>query len=145
MVTSGKPFSLFVQTLAATTICYQNFGFDHLDACLLAYDIVCGARSVLSPFLLMMEAECFCETLHTLRHYFLEDCNFNTRWFKYDRDYLCVNKSQFVPVIFEQPYIILLSGLVLQAKKSYALTSKPFKLDHGKCLFGSLFCGLGRK
>jgi hypothetical protein len=27
----------------------------------------------------------------------------NTRWFKYDRDCLCVNKSQFVPVIFEQP------------------------------------------
>jgi hypothetical protein len=28
---------------------------------------------------------------------------FMTRWFKYDRDYLCVNKSQFVPVIFEPP------------------------------------------
>jgi hypothetical protein len=27
----------------------------------------------------------------------------NTRWFKYDRDYLCVNKSQFVPVIFDPP------------------------------------------
>jgi hypothetical protein len=27
----------------------------------------------------------------------------HTRWFKYDRDYLCVNKSQFVPVIFEPP------------------------------------------
>jgi hypothetical protein len=27
----------------------------------------------------------------------------STRWFKYDRDYLCVNKSQFVPVIFESP------------------------------------------
>jgi hypothetical protein len=26
-----------------------------------------------------------------------------TRWFKYDRDYLCVNKSQFVPIIFEPP------------------------------------------
>jgi hypothetical protein len=26
-----------------------------------------------------------------------------TRWFKYDRNYLCVNKSQFVPVIFEPP------------------------------------------
>jgi hypothetical protein len=26
-----------------------------------------------------------------------------TRWFKYDLDYLCVNKSQFVPVIFEPP------------------------------------------
>jgi hypothetical protein len=25
------------------------------------------------------------------------------RWFKYDRDRLCVNKSQFVPVIFEPP------------------------------------------
>ena len=29
----------------------------------------------------------------------------NTRWFKYDRDDLCVNKSQFVPVIFEPPCI----------------------------------------
>ena len=28
-----------------------------------------------------------------------------TRWFKYDRDWLCVNKSQFVPVIFEPPCI----------------------------------------
>jgi hypothetical protein len=28
----------------------------------------------------------------------------STRWFKYDRDYLCVNKSQFIPVIFEQPF-----------------------------------------
>jgi hypothetical protein len=28
-----------------------------------------------------------------------------TRWFKYDRDYLCANKSQFVPVIFEPPCI----------------------------------------
>jgi hypothetical protein len=27
----------------------------------------------------------------------------NTRWFKYDRDDLCVNKPQFVPVIFEPP------------------------------------------
>jgi hypothetical protein len=30
-----------------------------------------------------------------------------TRWFKYDRDDLCVNKSQFVPVIFEPPCTIL--------------------------------------
>jgi hypothetical protein len=36
-----------------------------------------------------------------------------TRWFKYDRDYLCVNKSQFVPVIFEPP-CILSSGALLQ-------------------------------
>ena len=27
----------------------------------------------------------------------------HTRWFKCDRDYLCVNKSHFVPVIFELP------------------------------------------
>ena len=27
-----------------------------------------------------------------------------TRWFKYDRDWFCVNKSQFVSVIFEPPY-----------------------------------------
>ena len=30
----------------------------------------------------------------------------DTRWFKYDRDYLCVNKSQIVPVIFEPPCIL---------------------------------------
>jgi hypothetical protein len=30
----------------------------------------------------------------------------STRWFKYDRDDLCVNKSQFVPVIFEPPCIL---------------------------------------
>jgi hypothetical protein len=33
--------------------------------------------------------------------------NIGTRWFKYDRDDLCVNKSQFVPVIFEQPCTIV--------------------------------------
>jgi hypothetical protein len=31
-----------------------------------------------------------------------------TRWFKYDRDYLCVNKSHFVPVIFEPLCILIL-------------------------------------
>jgi hypothetical protein len=31
----------------------------------------------------------------------------NTRWFKYDRDDLCVNKSQFVPIIFEPPCTII--------------------------------------
>jgi hypothetical protein len=30
-------------------------------------------------------------------------CLHGTRWFKYDRDYLCVNKSHFFPVIFEPP------------------------------------------
>jgi hypothetical protein len=29
-----------------------------------------------------------------------------TRWFKYDQDDLCVNKSQFVPVIFEPPCML---------------------------------------
>ena len=33
----------------------------------------------------------------------VRECLLNTRWFKYDRDWLCVNKSQFVPVIFEPP------------------------------------------
>jgi hypothetical protein len=39
-----------------------------------------------------------------------------TRWFKYDRDYLCVNKSQFVPVIFEPPCICCLFMSYLLAK-----------------------------
>jgi hypothetical protein len=36
-----------------------------------------------------------------------------TRWFKYDRDYLCVNKSQFVPVIFEPPCTLTQQSLNL--------------------------------
>ena len=36
--------------------------------------------------------------------------NKDTWWFKYDRDDLCVNKSQFVPVIFEPPCIFMLDG-----------------------------------
>jgi hypothetical protein len=36
----------------------------------------------------------------------------NTRWFKYDRDYLCVNKLQFVLVIFEPPCMSV-RGLLL--------------------------------
>jgi hypothetical protein len=35
----------------------------------------------------------------------------DTRWFKYDREYLCVNKSQFVPVIFEPPCTFPNDGL----------------------------------
>jgi hypothetical protein len=31
----------------------------------------------------------------------------NTRWFKCDRDYLCANKSHFVPVIFEPPCMMI--------------------------------------
>jgi hypothetical protein len=38
--------------------------------------------------------------LHVKYTSFLSVC---TSWFKYDRDYLCINKSQFVPVIFEPP------------------------------------------
>jgi hypothetical protein len=53
--------------------------------------------------------------IYTLGHFYLgKGCNIanrqnigllwhNTRWFKYYRDYLCVNKSQFVLVIFEPP------------------------------------------
>jgi hypothetical protein len=41
--------------------------------------------------------------IHVMSH--LLNYSANTRWFKYDRDYLCVNQSQFVPVIFEPPCI----------------------------------------
>jgi hypothetical protein len=41
--------------------------------------------------------------------YEIQTASLYTRWFKYDRDYLCVNKSQFVPVIFEPPCIIYIN------------------------------------
>jgi hypothetical protein len=50
----------------------------------------------------------------------------STRWFKYDRDYLCVNKSQFVPVIFEPPCMSEIihstnTGLYCRCKVIYSL------------------------
>jgi hypothetical protein len=38
--------------------------------------------------------------------------NVNTRWFKYDRDYLYVNKSQFVQVIWTTCTLFFLSFLM---------------------------------
>jgi hypothetical protein len=35
----------------------------------------------------------------------------SSRWFKYDRDDLYVNKSQFVPVIFEPPCIKMATNM----------------------------------
>jgi hypothetical protein len=51
--------------------------------------------------------------------------NIYTRWFKYDRDYLCVNKSQFVPVIFEPPCIYIY--IYLKAKISCILKTEGAK------------------
>jgi hypothetical protein len=52
------------------------------------------------------------------------DSTWNTRWFKYDRDDLCVNKSQFVPVIFEPPWTSAHSVLT-------ELQFNSFKINHG--------------
>jgi hypothetical protein len=53
-----------------------------------------------------------------------------TRWFKYDRDWLCVNKSQYVRVIFEPPCIIhhywliaVLQGHPIQTASTIAVAS----------------------
>jgi hypothetical protein len=57
-----------------------------------------------------------------------------TRWFKYYRDYLCVNKSQFVPVTFEPPCTSIVHGVGLQTvmnaqEKTHGLQNiKIFKL-----------------
>jgi hypothetical protein len=60
-------------------------------------------------------------------HLLIDVC---TRWFKYDRDYLCVNKSQFVPVIFEPPCIdrileLDIAGVLLRSSCSDRLTLAP--------------------
>ena len=47
-----------------------------------------------------MLVKCGCHSLQSRKAGFR---TVYTRWFIYDRDYLCVNKSQFVPVLFEPP------------------------------------------
>jgi hypothetical protein len=43
----------------------------------------------------------YCRTLLQSQGVSVQDLD--TRWFKYERDDFCVNKAQFVPVIFEPP------------------------------------------
>jgi hypothetical protein len=42
-----------------------------------------------------------------------------TRWFKYHRNYLCVNKSQFVLVIFEPLCIMIAAAADLNATLNF--------------------------
>jgi hypothetical protein len=51
----------------------------------------------------------------------------NTRWFKYDRDCLCENKSQFVPVIFEPPCNCF-SGFVFSLVLKYEHINRCLRL-----------------
>jgi hypothetical protein len=63
----------------------------------------------------------------------------NTRLFKYDRDYLCVNKSQFVPVIFEPPCIF--NSVDLHKDWSPPCgRSRSVVLYKLYCRFGATYC-----
>ena len=105
--------SLLLSTIAAVVLVYSVvkgcFLLSRLRICSrctdLCYQIYGVARS---------RATTFCYSL--LIAELLRDlvC---TRWFKYDRDYLCVNKSQFVPVIFEPP-----CNLLLQIEATFLLS-----------------------
>jgi hypothetical protein len=78
--------------------------------CQLTYPVNIWPIAINKPYIVLLFREmfmfkvnvhnCFQYTVHCCRLLFLFVA---TRWFKYDRDYLCVNKSQFVPVIFEPP------------------------------------------
>jgi hypothetical protein len=54
----------------------------------------------------------------------------NTRWFKYDRDDLCVNKSQFVPVIFEPPCTLdsVSHGVLFSKLRVHGITGQVYDL-----------------
>jgi hypothetical protein len=56
----------------------------------------------------------------------------STRWFKYDRDWLYVNKSQFVPVIFEPPCIkfIIITVTIFLAADSKSNKRKGTHLSY---------------
>ena len=72
----------------------------------------------------------------------------STRWFKYDRDYFCVNKSQFVPVIFEPPCILKIQKLIINKVKQMFLRW-GCKVQHFPSVLWSIqvwiffFCGWG--
>jgi hypothetical protein len=58
--------------------------------------------------------------------------------FKYDRDSLCVNKSQFVPVIFEPPCTIFFFLLV-----SYSLVYNIYEMMFLLCVCVCVCCCIG--
>jgi hypothetical protein len=51
-----------------------------------------------------------------------------TRWFKYDRDYLCVNKSQFVPVIFESPCMLVVVEVAAPVTNRLSVQRSPTRV-----------------
>jgi hypothetical protein len=57
-----------------------------------------------------------------------------TRWLKYDRDYLCVNKSQFVPVIFEPPCILYSGKIIFGVHLNNCVVISEDKLYSNKSL-----------
>ena len=61
-------------------------------------------------------------------------CSRYTRWFKYDRDYLCVNKSRFVPVIFIPPCIKTHIKCNLVPRQVYGNHIKKSKWNENKLL-----------
>jgi hypothetical protein len=58
-------------------------------------------------------------------------CLWYTRWFKYDRDYLCINKSQFVLVIFQPP-------CNLDITNETSITFPPHEMDDVQLNIGTI-------
>jgi hypothetical protein len=74
-------------------------------------------------FIIILKKSDFAKELQSKGH--------NTRWFKYDRDDLCVNKSQFIPVIFETPCTLPVSlNYSPQVHRNQPLTWKAIQLSY---------------
>jgi hypothetical protein len=64
--------------------------------------------TVVTKFIFKIQQSSLLLSCLTLKRWYIlssSETSVTTRWFKYDRDYLCVNISQFVPVLFEPPCI----------------------------------------
>jgi hypothetical protein len=67
-------------------------------------------------------SKAMCTSAHAHVHARTHRPIYNTRWFKYDRDDLCVNKSQFVPVIFEPPCTYCFSTATMVSRTRLSVT-----------------------
>jgi len=61
--------------------------------------------------------------------------NVRTRWFKYNRDYLCVNLATSVPIIFEPPCILSTPLRVVWSTSAGKVSSKQCFLSRAQRMF----------
>ena len=143
------PFTTHLRVLASSFYRFRHHTQGHTTVGITPLDEWSARRRVLFSLPSLKILLCFLSILlmYLTTFYFrLSSCfplHTCTRWFKYDRDYLCVNKSQFVPVIFEPPCTFQFITFVPFHGIIYSPNNRTRRsANNKKCIYVSCFFSL---